>query len=204
MFKQAAGLIIVVALAHQGAVSAQAPSAAARDSEKVDRALTAMLTRAATPVVKGKPAPSLRTTFTDTELNSWLAGVGKDQLPPGMVGPTVTFTGPGKLTFKGVVDLDAVRKSRERGWLDPFAYLNGFMQISMTASLTGKAGQGTFDVESALLNNVPVPKVLLQELITYYSKSPHFPDGVTLAKPFPLPAGVHDLTIQRGSATVVQ
>ncbi len=203
MVKHAARFIVVLAMAHQSAVWAQAPSAS-RDSEKMDRALAAILVRAATPPAKGKPAPALRTTFTDTELNAWLAGGGKDQLPPGMVGPRVTFTGPSTLTFKGVVDLDAVRKSRERGWLDPFAYLNGFMQISIVASLSGKAGQGIFDVESASLNNVPVPKVLLQELITYYSKSPQFPDGVTLAKPFPLPAGVRDLTIQRGSATVVQ
>lgn len=204
MFKRIARLIVVAAVAHQGAVFAQAPSAAKRDSEKMDRVLTAMLVRAATPVAKGKPAPALRTTFTDAELNAWLAGSGKENLPAGLVGPRVTFTGPGKLSVRGVVDLDAVRKARERGWLDPFAYLNGFMEISMTGSLTGTAGQGVFDVESAWLGNVPVPKVLLQELITYYSKSPQFPDGVTLAKPFPLPAGVHDLTIQRGSATVVQ
>ena len=191
-------------MAHYGAVFAQSPSDAKRDSEKMGRALSAMLVRAATPVVKGKPAPSLRTTFTDAELNAWLAGSGKATLPAGLVGPRVTFTGPGKLTVRGVVDLDAVRKSHERGWLDPFAYLNGFMEIEMVGSLTGQAGEGVFDVESASLNNVPVPKVLLQELITFYSKSPEFPNGVTLAKPFPLPAGVRDLTIQRGSATVVQ
>jgi hypothetical protein len=204
VFKQVARLIVVAAMAHQGAVFAQTPSDVKRDSEKMNRALSAMLVRAAAPVVKGKPAPSLRTTFTDAELNAWLSGGGKENLPAGLVGPRVTFTGPGKLTLHSVVDLDAVRKARERGWLDPFAYLNGFMEIQMVGSLSGKDGQGTFDVESASLGNVPVPKVLLQELITYYSKSPQFPSGVTLAKPFPLPAGVRDLTIQRGSATVVQ
>jgi hypothetical protein len=103
-----------------------------------------------------------------------------------------------------MVDLDAVRKSRERGMLDPMNYLSGMMAIAMNGVLTGASGQGTFDVESASLGNVTVPRILLQELIAYFSKSSEFPDGITLARPFPLPAGVRDLAIQRGSATVVQ
>jgi hypothetical protein len=206
-------LLIAVAMALPVAVSAEGPSAQAgrmgqqgtkRDSERMQKSLTAMLVRAGTPPAKGKPAPPLRTTFTDRELNAWLADDGKVNVPEGLVSPSITFTGPGTLTIQALVDLDAVRKSRERGWLDPFAYLQGVLAISMKGSLTGRGGQGTFDVESAVLGNVPVPRVLLQELITYYSKSPDFPDGITLAKPFPLPAGVRDLAIQRGSAAVVQ
>ena len=197
-------LIVVAAVALSGVVSAQVPSAGKRDSERMQKSLTAMLARAEAPPAKGKPAPPLRTTFTDTELNAWLAQDGKDSVPPGLISPQVTFTAPGKLTLRGVVDLDAVRKSRERGWLDPFAYLNGLMTISMNGTLSGTNGEGVFDVESATLGNVVVPKVLLQELITYYSRSPQLPAGVTLTKPFPLPAGVRDLAIQRGAATVVQ
>lgn len=196
--------IVVMAVALSGAASAQSPAAAKRDSEKVQKHLSAMLVRAATPPVKGKPLPALRTVLTDREINAWLAADGKESVPAGLVGPQVTFTGPGKLVLRGVVDLDAVRKSRERGWLDPFAYLNGLMTISLNGVLSGADGQGTFDVEAAMLGNVPVPKVLLQELITYYSRSPEFPDGITLNKPFPLPAGVRNLAIQRGAATVVQ
>lgn len=197
-------LAFVAAVAFSAAVSAQAPSAAKRDSERMQKSLTAILLRAEAPPAKGKPAPPLRTTFTDAELNAWLAADGKENVPTGLVSPQVTFTGPGKVTVKGVVDLDAVRKSRERGWLDPFAYLNGLMTISLNGVLSGANGQGVFDVESATLGNVAVPKVLLQELITYYSRSPQFPDGIILTKPFPLPAGVRDLAIQRGTATVVQ
>ncbi len=197
-------ILIAIAVTLSGVVSAQSPSAGKNDSEKMQRSLTTMLLRAATPPVKGKPAPPLRTTFTDRELNAWLTADGKDNVPVGLVGPRVTFTGPGKLSLVGVVDLDAVRKSRERGWLDPLAYFSGMMTISLQGSLNGSGGQGTFDVDSAVLGNLPIPKVLLQELITYYSKSPEFPDGIVLAKPFPLPAGVRDLALQRGSATVVQ
>jgi len=196
-------LVVLTVLALSGVVSAQTP-AGKRDSEKFEKSLNAILVRSITPAPKGKPAAPLRTTFTDQELNAWLAQDGKDHVPVGLVSPAVTFTGPGKLTVRGVVDLDAVRKSRERGWLDLFAYLNGMMPIVMTGAISGVGGQGTFDVESATLGNVTVPKILLQELISYYSKSPEFPDGITLAKPFPLPAGVRDLVVQRGTATVVQ
>ena len=49
-----------------------------------------------------------------------------------------------------------------------------------------------------------MPKILLQELVTFYSRSPQFPDGITLTKPFLLPAGVREVAIARGSATIVQ
>jgi len=203
VINRTARLFVLVA-ALSGVVSAQAPPPGKRDSERMQKSLMAVMARAEAPPVKGKPAASLRTSFTDRELNAWLAQDGKDNVPPGLVGPQITFAGPGKVTVKGVVDLDAVRKSRERGWLDPFAYLNGLMTISMNGSLSGSGGQGVFDVESATLGNVAVPKILLQELVTFYSRSPQFPDGITLTKPFLLPAGVREVAIARGSATIVQ
>lgn len=208
MLTRTARFIVCSAMALSSVVWAQAPKAPPtldqRDSAKMQRSLTTMLLRAAAVPAKGKPPQPLRTTFTDRELNAWLTEDGKDNVPVGLVSPKVVFTGANTMTINGLVDLDAVRKLRERGRLDPMAYLTGLMAISMTGSLTGAAGQAIFDVQSASLGNVPVPKLILQELITYYSKSPQFPDGITLAKPFPLPAGVRDLAIQRGAATVVQ
>lgn len=203
-----AHLVALLAAVLSSVVWAQGPNAAVkRDSERMQKNVAAILTRAATPPTtapKGKAPSPLRTTFTDKELNAWLVEDGRANVPPGLLAPTVTFTGPAKLTLHAVIDLDAVRKSRERGMLDPMAYLSGQMEISMRGVLTGASGLGTFDVEIATLNNVAVPKLLLQELITYYSRSPEFPDGITLTKPFPLPARVRDLAIQRGSAVVVQ
>lgn len=209
VIRRTARLIVVAVLALSGVVSAQTPSTAKpavdvkRDSEKFEKSLTGILIRGLAPK-NSKPAAPFRTTFTDQELNAWLAQGGKDNVPVGLLNPVVAFTGPGTLTVRGVVDLDAVRKSRERGWMDPFAYLNGMMPIVLNGTLSGAGGQGTFDVESATLGTVSVPKILLQELISYYSKSTEFPDGISLAKPFPLPAGVRELAIARGAATVVQ
>ncbi len=194
----------LIALVLSTVLSAQAPSAAQRESEKMQQSLAAIVGRSTTPAPKGKPLAPLRTSFTDKQFNAWLGEGGKDQLPAGLVGPRVTFDNGGKIAIRAVVDLDAVRKSKERGWLDPLAYLNGFMEISMDATFYGSGGQGTFDVVSATLGNVPVPRVFLQELIAYYSKSTDFPNGILLGKPFPLPAAVRDVSVQRGLATVVQ
>ncbi|TAK14671.1 MAG: hypothetical protein EPO35_09180 [Acidobacteria bacterium] len=184
-------------------VNAQAPGSK-RDSEKMQESLGAILTRAASGAVKGKPKAPLRTTFTDAQLNAWLLADGKGNVPVGLLSPTVTFLAGGKVTAKAVVDLDAVRKSKPRSMLDPMNWLSGLIPVTLTGTLSGNGGMGTFDVETWSLGSVTLPRSVLQELISYYSKSPDYPDGITLGKPFPLPAEVRELIIARGTATVVQ
>jgi hypothetical protein len=151
-----AGVVVSAALAAAQGTGATA-TALKRDSEKMQKNVAASLLRAATPPPPTGKAPSpLRTSFTDRELNAWLSADGKANVPTGLVSPSVAFTGPGKLTVHGLIDLDAVRKSRERSMLDPMAYLTGQMEISLRGTLTGRGGQGVFDVESASLGNVAV------------------------------------------------
>ena len=179
-------------------------SAPKRDSEKMQESLGAILTRAASGAVKGKPKAPLRTTFTDAQLNAWLLADGKENVPVGLLSPVVTFLAGNKVTAKAVVDLDAVRKSRTRSMLDPMNWMTGLIPVTLTGTLSGSGGMGTFDVESWALGSLTLPRSVLQELISYYSKSPDYPDGITLGKPFPLPAEVRELIIARGTATVVQ
>ncbi len=164
----------------------------------------AIMTRATAPVVKGKTLPPLRTTFTDREFNAWLLADGKDNVPTGLLSPTVTFLAAAKLTAKAIVDLDAVRKSKTRGMFDPMNLLTGLVPVTLNGTLTGAGGMATFDVQSASLGTWPLPRTVLQELIAYYSKSDDYPEGITLGKPFALPAAVKQLLIARGTATVVQ
>lgn len=199
--RSAAAFVIALALT----VCASAQSAnAKRDNDKMQASLGAIMARANTPAVPGKAPAPLRTTFTDAQFNAWLLADGKDNVPVGLLQPKVTFLAAGKLSAKAVVDLDAVRKSKSRGMLDPMNLLTGMMPVTLTGTLTGAGGQATFDVESAQLGTWPLPRSVLQELIAYYSKSPEYPDGITLGKPFPLPAAVKALIIARGTATVVQ
>lgn len=175
-----------------------------RDNDKMQQSLGTIMSRANAPIVNGKTPPAVRTTFTDTQLNAWLLADGKDNVPTGLLSPTVTFLAASKVTAKAVVDLDAVRKSKPRGMLDPMNLLSGLVPVTLTGTLSGTGGMGTFDVESAALGTWPLPRSMLQELIAYYSKSTEYPDGITLGKPFPLPAAVKALLIARGTATVVQ
>ncbi len=184
-------------------VAAQTPDAK-RDNEKMQQSLDAILTRGHAPAVKGKTPAPLRTTFTDGQFNAWLLADGKDNVPHGLLSPTVTFLAASKITAKAVVDLDAVRKSKPRGMLDPMNLLSGLVPIMLTGTLSGAGGMATFDVESASLGTWPLPRGILQELIAYYSKSSEYPDGITLGKPFLLPAAVKALLIARGTVTVVQ
>jgi hypothetical protein len=187
------------------AVTVSAQSAdAKRDNDQMQKSLNAIMARANTPPVNGKTLPPLRTTFTDTQFNAWLLGDGKDNVPVGLLQPKVAFLPAGKISAKAIVDLDAVRKSKSRGMLDPMNLLTGLMPITLTGTLSGTGGMGTFDVESASLGTWPLPRAILAELLAYYSKSPEYPEGIALGKPFPLPAAVKGLIIARGTATVVQ
>ena len=174
------------------------------DNDQMQQALAVIMTRANAPVTKGKPSSTLRTTFSDTQLNAWLLADGKDNVPVGLLSPKVAFLAASGVTAKAVVDLDAVRKSRPRGMMDPMNLLSGLVPVTLTGTLSGTGGMGTFDVQSASLGTWPLPRSILQELIAFYSKSPEYPDGITLGKPFPLPALVKSLLIAKGTATVVQ
>jgi hypothetical protein len=45
---------------------------------------------------------------------------------------------------------------------------------------------------------------MLQEIVSYYSKSESSPNGVALDQPFALPNGIREIQTARGQATVVQ
>ena len=62
---------------------------------------------------------SQTTQLSDVELNSYLRFNLKDEVPAGIVEPTLSSLGNGQVKGSAVIDLDAVRKQRQRGWTDP-------------------------------------------------------------------------------------
>lgn len=173
-----------------------------KDASSMEQKLVAIATRGSVPVVANH-AP-VRTTFTEQEVNALFQYSQLVQMPAGVVNPRLSIADGGLLTGRAIVDLDAIRKSKERSMLDPLSYVTGSVEVTAIGTLKTANGQGTFDLQSATLGGISIPKSLLQELVSYYSRTPDTPNGFSLDKPFVLPAAIQAVETRRGAATVVQ
>jgi hypothetical protein len=172
------------------------------DADSLQRKLDAILQRGA---ATGKAARPLSTQVFEREFNAYFRFQGAQHLPTGVVNPTIQILDGGRLIGAVTVNLDAVRRSKERGWTDPLAYMSGSVEAKVIGVLHAANGKGKLDLESATLGGVPVPIVLLQELITYYTRTPESPGGFSLDQPFDLPQKIRQVDfLQRGSAVIVQ
>ena len=173
-----------------------------RDADNLDRKLNQVVTRGAKPPAKNsKPQ---KTTVTEKEVNAYFAFQGKQYLPVGVTNPVVTLPDTTRVEGRAIVDLDAIRKAKERGWMDLLAYVTGSVEIRAAGKLHATNGTGTFELESASIGGVPISKAFLQEVIAYYSRTPESPEGFNLDKPFKLPYQIQLLELQRGLAVIVQ
>jgi len=192
-------LSAVIACSVAAVSAAQAPSRA--EADRMAKKVDAIMQRAIAP--PRKPAP-LRTSFTEQELNAYLLHHAGDQFPAGVKFVRVVMPADGTLETRSLVDLDAVRTSQKRSWLDPLSYVTGALEVVMVGGLTGTGGKGVYRFESASVGGVPVPRAVLQELLAFYTRSEDFPKGITLDEPFELPAAIREVHVRRGAATVVQ
>lgn len=144
------------------------------------------------------------TTVTDAEVNAYLKFLAGSQVPVGIVDPTLHGAGNGRVTGRAIVDLDAVRTQKKRSWTDPLGYLMGKLPVTAAGTLTTAKGVGRFQLESAEISGVTVPKSLVQELLSYYSRTPENPAGINMDEPFTLPAAIQEIRIGQASAVIVQ
>lgn len=171
--------------------------------------LAAVCAKKIDTVMKGAPqpagAPPRRTVFSESELNSWFAFNGSERLPVGVTDPAVTLIGDGRAQGRAVVDLDLMGKRRgSGGLLDPWSYLGGRVPVVATGVVRTDAGVGRFVLESAQVSGITVPKWLLQEMVSFYAKSPSRPRGISIDDPFALPVGIENLEVGKGQAVVIQ
>lgn len=146
-----------------------------------------------------------RTTLTQDEVNAYFALDARNDLPPGVVEPSVTILGTGRLSGRAVVDLDEVRKQKNpTSLLDPASFLTGRLPIAAIGVLKTSNGMGRFQLESATVGAVSLPKRLLQEIVSYYSRTPQAPAGINLDDPFALPARIREIQVERGQAIIIQ
>jgi hypothetical protein len=176
---------------------------------QVDRSKTdadAMRKKLATIVARGeqkttpKPSP-LRTTFSDREVNAYFKVDGPDFLPAGVMNPEVTIDQGGRVSAKAMVDL---QKALKPGTFNPLAWLVGTTEVTATGTVTAAKGKGQLQIERATLSGVTVPKTLLQQVVSYYTRSPEMPNGFNIDEPFTLPSKIQSVETAKGQATVVQ
>jgi hypothetical protein len=192
-------LIGLVVLPAQGGAQARLSRA---DGDRFQAKLIRIVALGHAP--RGRARVAQNTVLSDTEVNSYLRFHAQEQIPVGVLEPALNSHGGGVVTGSATVDLDAVRKQKPRGWLDPMGYLTGRLPLTARGRLTTTNGVGRFELESAELSGVAIPKTVLQELLSFYSRTPEDPDGINMDDPFELPAQIREIRLAAGAATIVQ
>ena len=170
-----------------------------QDADSLEKKVAAITQHAAAPT-----ETSLQTASPDREVNSYFKFQGAQFLPLGVVEPVITIEPSGRVTARATVDLDAVRTAKQRVVTDPLAWVKGKLELRAAGLLKAAGGQGTLQFESATLNGNNFPKKLLQELITFYTKTPENPGGFNLDAPFVLPQKIQRAEFQRGAVIIYQ
>ena len=88
--------------------------------------------------------------------------------------------------------------------LDPMNYPMGRLQVTAAGVLRTANGVARFELQSTSVGGVPVPKLILQEIVSYYSRTPQNPAGINIDDPFALPARIREIQVDRGQAIIVQ
>jgi hypothetical protein len=192
----AMGLVVSIRLA------AAAQDLTRAEAESMGRKLDAIVERGNTP-----PKPSARpvsTSFTEREVNAFFKFMGPMFMPTGIANTRLGIGADGNVNGKAIVDLNAIRTAEPRGWFDPLAYVAGTMEVHVAGRLLATNGKAIFQFQSASIGGVPIAKGVLQELVTFYTKSPEQPGGVNLDEPFDLPSNIRSVQTKVGAATVLQ
>jgi len=185
-------------LAHGALAQSEVQALADRARAKIDGIVeTGEATR-------GSGRDPVRTILTEAEINAYLRVHGPDLLPSGITGAQFRLGSERRVRGRAIVDLDAVRRLRSRSWLDPLAYLHGAVEVIALGMITAEQGVGRARLESATVGGVAVPRVVLQELLRFYTSTPERPAGIELDKPFELPAGIRSVEIEPARLTIVQ
>lgn len=193
-------LCVGAVLACTAALGAQA-AFSKQDATRFQGKLALIQKNALAPM---KGAAARTTQVSDTEVNAYLKFLAGSQVPVGIVDPMLHAAGNGRVTGRALVDLDAVRTQKKRAWTDPLGYLTGRLPVNAAGTLTTRDGVGRFVLEAADISGVTIPKSLLQELLSFYSRTPETPAGINMDEPFELPSAIREIRVGVGTASVVQ
>jgi hypothetical protein len=193
-----ASLALILGVAVLTAAAALTPQQADAFAKKV-----AIISQQGTLVAR--TASARRTPVSESEVNSWFTYRARPLLPVGLTEPQITIIGEGKVSGAATVDLDAVAKTKRTGSLiDPWSLLGGRLPVMVAGVLHTQNGQARFELQQAAVSGVPIPTTILQELVSYYSRTAEDPAGINIDEPFALPAGIRQIEVGAGQAVVIQ
>ena len=202
--------MVAMALAVSIRVAAVPQELTRSEAESMGRKLDAIVERGNADA-NGKPASAkpasakpVSTSFTEREVNAYFKYMGPAFMPTGIQNTQLGIGPDGNVSGQAIVDLNAIRTAEARGWLDPLAYVAGSMEVRVAGKLLAANGKGVFQFQSASVGGVPIAKSVLQELVSFYTKTPEQPKGVNLDEPFDLPSNIRSVQTKVGAATVVQ
>jgi len=191
-------LVVALGAAAPPAQPEAPPPFTLADGQQLAEALAAIVANAG----EAAPRDGGRRVITLTErgINAYLRFQGADHLPPAVGEPEMHLLGNGRLSARALIDLDRLRAERPRGPLDPLRYLGGQVEVVAAGALRTSAGVGRFELESLHVASVPMPVLLLVEVVRAHRDS----GGFDLTAPFQLPYGIEELRVEPARAIVVQ
>lgn len=195
-------LALLLAAAGAIGVGAHSQESSRADADAMEAKIARVTAAAETP--RAAKAEPLRTSFSEREINAYFEHYGDDFLPAGVTKPRATLADDRQIVARATVDLDAMQRSRERSFFDPFAFMRGSLEVVAAGTVVGKDGRGVIRFVSATVGGVAVPQALAQELLRFYTRTPERPSGFQFDQPFDLPARIESVSAARGSITVVQ
>lgn len=150
-------------------------------------------------IAEEQSATDRPTTFTQDETNSYLKFGAGDLLPTGLAQPELTMIGQGKVSGKAIVDLDVVRRKQSSGgWFDPTSYLTGQLPVTASGRVVTWDGKGRFELESAEVSGVPIPKSFLAQMVNFFTRTADNPKGSSIDDTFELPAKIKRIDVEQG------
>ena len=193
-------LLAIVLILCPNALNGQAGSLSRQEGDRLQHKVDAIVKNGTLSPVSAK-----RTVVSEAELNSYLNLNLREKIPPALSKPEVNLLGNGGLAGRVYVDIDEFKRQRgTRGLMDPFSYLSGEVPVTARGLLRTREGRGQFQLSSAEIYGVPLPNPVLQELVTFFSRSAERPRGFDLDSPFDLPAKIRELMVTQREALVVQ
>lgn len=146
----------------------------------------------------GVPFDSVR--ITELEANSYLHFEFSSDLPAGVSQARLAFQ-PGRVLGSSLVDFDKLKEGL-RTPPHPIAdfLLRGEHKISVEGIAWGTNGIGEFRLEQVMLDDVPLPRPVVEFLIEHYLR-PRYPTAA-IDRPFRLPFSIDSFRAETGSVVL--